>query len=92
MSLTDFTGTDNLEDALKMWHAEREAMCELHDENTALKIYNRRLRLVIDLVLRLCAELDKGGMFLPQKVPSLVTTIRKVIKDMEVSIIGSKEL
>lgn len=92
MSLTDFTGTDNLEDALKMWQAEREAMCELHDENTALKIYNRRLRLVIDLVLRLCAELDKGGMFLPAKVPALVTNIRKVIKDMEVSIIGSKEL
>lgn len=92
MSLTDFTGTDNLEDALKMWHAEREAMCELHDENTALKIYNRRLRLVIDLVLRLCTELDKSGMFLPAKVPALVTNIRKVIKDMEVSIIGSKEL
>ena len=92
MSLTDFTGTDNLEDALKMWQAEREAMGELHDENTALKIYNRRLRLVIDLVLRLCTELDKGGMFLPAKVPALVTNIRKVIKDMEVSIIGSKEL
>jgi hypothetical protein len=31
MNLITFAGTDDPEEALKMWQAEREAMLELHD-------------------------------------------------------------
>lgn len=92
MSLIDFAGTDDLQEALKMWEAEREAMRDLRDENIALRIYNRRLRLVIDLSLRLFTEIEKGGMFVPAKAFELIEKARGVIEDADTAIQGSKEL
>ncbi len=90
--LVEFAGTDDLDEALRMWEAERDAMRDLRDENRALKIYNRRLRLIIDLSVRLIGLLERGGMFLPPKVPELIETIRKQIQISEFSIAQSKML
>lgn len=67
-------------------------MIEDMDGFYALKIYNRRLRLVIDLVVRLLDALERGGMFLPPDALPLISVIRKQITQLDVVIAGSREI
>jgi hypothetical protein len=91
MNLITFAGTDDPEEALKMWQAEREAMLELHDQNTALKIHNRRIRLTLNMCVRVLELLD-GQMFLPDGVGVLVTKAWEQIKIIERDVLSSKLL
>lgn len=67
--LFEITGhTDDLNEALDEFENVKEAVAELHDENQALTILNRRLRLCLELahgnILALQAE---AGMFITEK-------------------------
>lgn len=76
-----YGGCDNLGDALVNWQAEREGMQELHDMNTALKIGNRRMRLIIELVEKAFDMIVlEGGMFLPVKLLGQIDKISKQIE------------
>lgn len=82
MTLFDFAGTDDLESALLMWQAEREAMLRLHDANTAMQIHDRRMRLVFALCSRVFEALA-GQMFLPPGVAQKIAKAREQMKIME---------
>ena len=86
-------GTEDLAEAIKNIEGERTAMLELHDENTALKIYNRRLRLVVDFTLLIFDALEgEGGMFLSSKVRDLIGKSRNQIALADRVISESKSL
>jgi hypothetical protein len=91
MNLITFAGTDDPEEALKMWQAEREAMLRLHDENTALRIHNRRLRVALLICSKVFDLLD-GSMFLPNGAGEKITKAREQIKIVERSVNESKVL
>jgi hypothetical protein len=91
MNFIEFAGVQSQEEALKMWQAEREAMLELHDQNTALKIHNRRIRLTLNMCVRVLELLD-GQMFLPDGVGKLVTVARKQIEIIQRDVLSSKLL
>ena len=91
MNLQTFAGVDDPEEALKMWEAERESMLRLHDENTALRIHNRRLRLVFALCARVFDLLD-GEMFLPGGAGGKIAKAREQMKIVERSVSESRSL
>lgn len=91
MNLETFAGVDDPVEALEMWQAEREAMLRLHDENTALRIHNRRLRVSLLICVRVFDLLD-GNMFLPAGVAGLIQKGREQIKIVERSVNESKRL
>ena len=60
--------TDNLDEALDEFENVKQAVSELHDENQALTILNRRLRLCLDLArASLTAMQGEAGMFISEK-------------------------
>lgn len=91
MKLIDFCGEDDPVKVLEMWQAEREAMLRLHDENTALRIHNRRLRVSLLICARVFDLLD-GSMFLPAGVAGLIQKGREQMKIIERSVNESKRL
>ncbi|MBI5942888.1 MAG: hypothetical protein HY864_00850 [Chloroflexi bacterium] len=86
-----FLGTDDLAEALENLEGERQGMRELHDENTALKIYNRRLRLIVDYALQVF-EIAEGdaGMFLTSRAREGMRKSREQIALAEKAIGESK--
>ncbi len=52
VTLLNTTGADDLQGVLQVLSEERLGMAQLHDENNALRIYNRRLRLVVNYALQ----------------------------------------
>ena len=84
-------GTDDLNQAIKNIKAERAGMLEMHDENTALKIYNRRLRLIVTYALQVY-EIVEGdaGMFLTSKAREGIQKSREQIAQAERAIGESK--
>lgn len=86
-------GADNLDEALASWEAERQAMRELHDNNTALVIYNRRIRLIIILCVKAFEMLDQhGAMFLPPKVLEIIGQVRDQIQKADKALAASQEI
>ena len=77
-----FSGSEDLGEALAAWQAERSDMLILHDQNTALKINDRRMRLVIQMCARVFELLD-GSMFLPPKVGDMIVKVRGQIDEVE---------
>ena len=86
-------GTDDLAQAIENIEGERQGMRELHDENTALKIYNRRLRLLVDFGLQIYDVMERDvGMFLPEKARTLIAKSREQIAQAEKAIKGSIDI
>ena len=86
-------GTSDLDEAIKNIEAERQGMRELHDENTALKIYNRILRLIVEFASQIFDALEgEGGMFLSDKVRGLIGKSRNQIALARKAVIESKAL
>lgn len=86
-------GTRDLAEIIKNIEAERQGMRELHDENNALRIYNHRLRLVVDFAMRVFAEIEASGlMLLPPKVRDLIGQSRNQIALADRAILQSKAL
>lgn len=84
-------GTDDLEQAIKNIKAERTGMRELHDENTALKIYNRRLRLIVTYALQVYETVEgDAGIFLTSKAREGIRKSREQIEQAERAIAESK--
>ena len=84
-------GTDDLEQAIENIKAERAGMRELHDENTALKIYNRRLRLIVGYALQVYETVEgDAGVFLTSKAREGIRKSREQIKQAERAIGESK--
>lgn len=92
-SLLALFGTDSISEVIELVHAERQGMRELHDTNVALKIYNRRLRLVLGLVKKvLDFVLGEGSMFLSAKAISAAEEAQKQYQLVERTVAASKEL
>lgn len=86
-------GTEDLEEAIKNIEREREGMRQLHDENTALRIYNHKIRLVVDYAMRVFAELESTvGLFLPEKVRKMIGESRNQIAQADRALIESRAL
>ena len=93
VTLLNYTGADSLQEVLNTVALEREGMRQLHDENTALKIYNRKLRLVVDFAFQIYELLEgEGGMFLSSKVRDLIGKSRNQIALADRAISESKNL
>jgi hypothetical protein len=91
--LYKMAGADNLDEVIANWEAERQSMRELHDNNTALIIYNRRLRLIITLCEKTFEMLDmQGALFLPEKVIETINQVREQIKKGDRAIAASQEI
>jgi hypothetical protein len=85
--LLRMAGVDNLVDALKNWEGERIAMRALHDQNTALRIWQRRFILVVGFMVQLLDIFEKeGSLFFPLKSQQLMASVRKQIAEMEVGL------
>lgn len=85
-------GTDDLEQAIKNIEAERAGMRELHDENTALKIYNRRLRLIVTYALQVYETCEgDAGIFLTSKAREGIRKSREQIEQAE-RVIGESKM
>lgn len=55
-------------EAFEQWEREREALAELYDENQAMKIINRRLRLCLILAEQAVKAAEtEAGMFITEK-------------------------
>lgn len=92
-TLLEITGSDDLRGVLDTLHAERRGMAELHDENNALRIYNRRLRLLVDYALRVYDDVEKvAGMFLTETARRLIAESRRQISQADKVILRSKEI
>lgn len=91
ITLEDFAGVKDAVAALDMWEAEREDMLRLHDENTALRIHNRRLRVTLLICAKVFDLLD-GSMFLPHGVGDKIAKAREQIKIVERSVNESQRL
>ena len=92
-TLLNYTGEDNLQGILRVLSEERWAMAQMHDTNTALKIYNRRLRFVVDLALKIYQEIeDFSPMFLPERVRKMIGDSRNQIANADKVILASKEI
>ena len=77
-------GCDDVEQALRNLMGEREGMVELHDENTALKIYNRRLRLVVDYALKVFDICERDlALFITPKAREMIAKSREQIRAAE---------
>ena len=77
-------GTDDIDEAVKNLMGERAGMVELHDENTALRIYNRRLRLVVDYALQVFELCERDlALFITPKVWEMITKSREQIRAAE---------
>lgn len=91
--LYHMTGADSLDEVIANWEAERQAMRELHDANTALVIYNRRIRLIITIAVKAFDMLDQqGSMFLPSKVMDIIAQVRDQIGKADRALAASKEI
>lgn len=86
--LLDYAGAADLSEALSIWQAERQGMGELHDENTALRLINRRLRLAISLFTRVLDKID-GQMFLPPGTQSTINLVRDQLKKVDSDLVHS---
>ena len=84
-------GTDDLEQAIENIKAERAAMREIHDENTALKINNRRLRLIVTYALQVYETVEgDAGIFLTSKAREGIRKSREQIEQAARAIVESK--
>lgn len=76
--LYDLLGTDNIEQALKNLEDERQGMRELHDENNALRIYNRRLRLIVNYALQVFNLCERDlALFVAAKMREMIGNSRE---------------
>lgn len=92
-TLLNYTGEDNLQGILRVLSEERWAMAQMQDENNALKIYNRRLRLVVDHAMRVFAEVEAASsMFLPPNVRELIGVSRNQVALADRVLLASKEI
>jgi hypothetical protein len=86
-------GVKDLAEGIANIEAERQGMRELHDENTALKIYNRRLRLVVDYAMRVFGEIESAsGVFLPEKVRGMIVECMRQVALADKALKESKAL
>jgi len=86
-------GMDDLEEVFNSAALEREALLGLYDQNEALKICNRRLRLLADLAKRTFeAVIEVGGLFLPQKVRDTYEKFQTQYRALDVTRADSREL
>ena len=81
--LLGMLGCDDVAEAVRNLEAEREGMRELHDENTALRIYNRRLRLVVDYALQVFDVCERDlALFITPKTREMITKSREMVERM----------
>ncbi len=86
-------GTDNVEQAIKNLEDERQGMRELHDENNALRIYNRRLRLVVNYALQVFDLCERDlALFVTAKMRDMMRKSREQIKAADKAISESAGL
>lgn len=79
--LYDLLDTDNIEQAIKNLEGEREGMQELHDENNALRIYNRRLRLIVNYALQVFDVCERDlALFVTAKMRDMMGKSREQIR------------
>jgi hypothetical protein len=72
-----FAGTDNLEDALANWRAERVAMVEIQEHNRLLQSIVKKLFVVVSQSSKIFLKIvETTAMFLP---PALLVDLRKAI-------------
>ena len=77
--------------AVRNLEGEREGIIELHDENTALRIYNRRLRLVVDYALQMFDICERDlTLFITPKVLEMIAKSRGQIRAAEKAISESR--
>ncbi|MBK8421788.1 hypothetical protein [Candidatus Villigracilis saccharophilus] len=82
--LLGMLGCDDVAEAVRNLEAERQGMRELHDENTALRIYNRRLRLVVDYALQVFDVCERDlALFITPKAREMITKSREQIRAAE---------
>ncbi len=87
------TGADSLAEAITAIETERQIMRDLKDTNTALRIYNRRLRLIIILAEKTFVMIEQqGSLFLPPEVMKIIGDVRKQIDLAQRAITQSAEL
>jgi acetate kinase len=86
--ILEHAGAADLSEALSTWQAERQGMAELHDENTALRLINRRLRLAIGLFVRILDKID-GQMFLPAGIQDKINLVRDQLKMVDRDLVHS---
>ena len=77
-------GTDDIDEAVRNLMGERAGMVEMHDENTALRIYNRRLRLVVDYALQVFELCERDlALFITPKAREMIAKSRELVKRMK---------
>ena len=82
--LLGMLGCDDVVQAVKNLEGERAGMVELHDENTALRIYNRRLRLVVDYALQVFDICERDlALFITPKAREMIAKSRELVKRMK---------
>jgi len=92
--LFHFAGqANNIDDVIEIWKAERTKARECQDERTALVIYNRRIRIVVTLCLKIFDLLDaEGGLFVPQIVKDTIKQAREQVRLLDNSLASSLEI
>ena len=89
------TGTDGtLEDAIEQWRNERVALAELFDENEAMKIIVRRVRVTLTLANQIVTKFNAtdGGLFIEPKLRRLIEQFTEQHAALEKAVAHSKEL
>ena len=74
----EITGhTSDLNEALDDFERTKESVTELFDDNQALSILNRKLRLTLDLAFTVIALTEKdAGMFITEKTRKRIAEFR----------------
>jgi len=84
---------DTLTEALDQWEREREALAELFEENQALTIINRRLRLVMNLAMKIIDTMEsETQMFITEKTRRKIEQFREQHDKAENAIVQSRLL
>jgi regulator of replication initiation timing len=83
--------TADLDEALDEFENVKAAVSELHDENQALTILNRRLRLCLDLArVSLTAMQGEAGMFISDKTRAKAETFIEQYEKLDAARVQSK--
>jgi hypothetical protein len=91
--LEELTGgaAADLDEALDQWEQEREALSQFADQNQALEIYNRRLRLTLDMAEKSVALLEtEAGMFISSKTRDKIQQFREQLDKTRNAAVQSK--
>jgi hypothetical protein len=93
--IDDLTGGSarSLREALEQWDNERAALAALHDENTALSLYFRRMGFLIDLMAKVVFQMENDiPLFMTPAVRKAVDNYKDQLNALKPALEDAKEI